>query len=145
MGNRDRFKLRVSANLLLMEDKKILLLRRFNTAWGNGKYTVISGHLDGNETIAEAMVREAKEEAGIELDVANLKVVHAMHRIADIECIDFFLTTTSWQGEPQNAEPDKADDIRWFPLDDLPENILPNIKAAIGYYQNQIPFSEEQI
>ena|SRR5579859_1470805 len=143
MGNTDRFRLRVSANLLLIKDDKILLLRRQNTAWGNGKYTVISGHIDGNETIAEAMVREAKEEAGIDLEPAYLKTVHAMHRIANIECIDFFLTTPSWHGEPRNAEPDKADDIRWFPLDDLPENILPNIKAAIHHYQNNISFSEE--
>jgi len=145
MENGNRFTLRVSANLLLIKDNQILLLRRFHTAWGNGKYTVISGHIDGNETIAEAMVREAKEEAGIELEAANLTIVHAMHRIADIECVDYFLTATIWQGEPKNTEPDKADDVRWFPLNDLPEKILPNIKAAIHSYQNQIPFSEERI
>ena len=145
MKNEERFKLRVSANLLLIKDNNILLLRRYKTPWGNGKYTVISGHIDGNETIAEAMVREAKEEAGIELEAAHLITVHAMHRIADIECIDFFLTADSWKGEPKNTEPDKADDVRWFSLNDLPHNILPNIKAAIHYYQSHIAFSEEQV
>lgn len=63
--NNERFTLRCATYLLLIKSGKILLQRRFNTGWKDGKYTLISGHLDGQETIAQAMVREAEEEAGI--------------------------------------------------------------------------------
>src|SRR5260370_41210578 len=46
--------------------------------------------------------------------------------IPDI-CTDFSrkvlgFTAISWQGEPKNTEPDKPDDVRWLPLNDLPHN-----------------------
>ena len=37
----------------------------------------------------------------------------------------------SWEGVPRNAEPNKASEIAWFPLDALPENITPYHKIGI--------------
>lgn len=108
---------------------------------------MISGHLDGNETVTECMAREAKEESGIRINPVDLKVVHTMHRLSkgvteDREYIDFFLSTDKWVGEPKVMEPDKSDEIAWYPLENLPKNILPYIKKAIEDYQKSITFSE---
>ena len=139
-----RFMFRAACYLLLVKGNKILLLRRFNTGWEDGKYTLISGHLDGSETVKQAMVREAKEEAGINLDPRNLHVVHTMHRKSNdnLEYIDFFLTADKWQGKPRIMEHDKCDDMQWFSLKDLPKNTLLHIKQAIENYSNRVPFSE---
>lgn len=137
-----RFILRAACYLFLIMENKVLLLRRFNTGWEDGKYTLISGHLEGNETVKQAMMREAKEEAGIIIKSADLHVVHIMHRKSNFECIDFFLVTDKWQGEPKNVEIDKCDDMRWFSLKNLPKNTLMHIRQAIDSYYEKIPFSE---
>ena len=136
--------LRVACYLLLIKEDKILLLRRFNTGWEDGKYSLISGHLEGDETVKQAMIREAKEEAGINLNPENLHVVHTMHRKSNnnLEYIDFFLIADKWKGEPKIMEADKCDDIRWFYLKNLPGNTLPYIKQAIENYFNKVSFSE---
>lgn len=139
-----RFLLRAACYLLLIKRGKILLQRRFNTGWEDGKYTLISGHLEGNETVKQAMIREAKEEAGIIISSENLHVVHTMHRKSsdDLEYIDFFLTVNKWQGKPKIIEHNKCDEMQWFSLNNLPENTLPHIKQATENYSKKIQFSE---
>lgn len=141
--NNERFTLRGATYFLLIKSGKILLQRRFNTGWEDGKYTLISGHLEENETVKQAMIREAREEAGIIVKSKDLHVVHTMHRKSNnLEYIDFFLIAEKWQGTPRIIEHDKCDDMQWFPLNNLPRNTLPYIKQAIGNYSNKIPFSE---
>lgn len=113
-----------------MKDNKILLLRRFNTGYEDGNYSFIAGHVDQGETFSETIIREAKEEAGIDIRREDLEVVHVMHRKSTLkseERICIFMTTEKWQGEIKNMEPHKCDDLRWFDLDDLPENTIPYV------------------
>ena len=66
-----------------------------------------------------------------------------MHRKAkDDERIDFFMTADKYTGEIKNCEPNKCEELKWFPLDDLPDNIIPYIKEAINNYKNNIFYSE---
>jgi len=138
----DRFTIRAAAYLLLIKDNKVLLLRRFNTGWSDGMYTLAAGHLEEGEPVTAAMSREAKEEIGITINPADLHVVHVAHRNSATNYIDFYFTVSAWQGEPVNAEPDHCDDVQWFPLDALPANILPNVYDAITHYQAGEHFSE---
>lgn len=132
-----------SAYLFLIEDNKILLQRRYQTGFEDGNYGVPAGHLDGGETAKEGCVREIKEEIGIDLKPEDLTVVAVMHRKAqNDERIDFFMTTSRYEGEVQNCEPDKCDDLSWFPLDDLPENIVEYVKVAIESYKSGAFYSE---
>ena len=57
----------VAVHLILVQDSKVLLLRRYNTGYEDGNYGVVAGHLERDEEIVAAMVREAREEAGIEI------------------------------------------------------------------------------
>lgn len=118
----------------------MLLLRRAGTGWGDGQYSVIAGHLDGGEEVLAAAAREAREEAGIDLDPAATRVVGVMHRRSDDERIDFFVQTTAWRGEPRNLEPDKCDDLRWFSLDGLPGNVVPYVRRAIENVRKDVWF-----
>jgi 8-oxo-dGTP diphosphatase len=137
-----RFTVPVAVHLLLLhrERDKILLLRRFNTGYEDGKYSVIAGHLDGGEEIREAMIREAYEEAGIDLSIGDLLVVLVMHRKDANESIDVFLTSSTWTGKIINKEPNKCDQLAWFDLKALPENVIPYIRKAIDDYLAGIQF-----
>lgn len=139
----ERFTLRAAVYLILIKDGKTLLSRRFSTGWMDGKYSLIAGHLDGNETVFDTMIREAFEEAGIKVAKEDLKPVKVLHRKSnDQEYMDFFFLAEKWEGEPTIKEPDKCDDMSWFSIDNLPENILPYVKNVIENYKDGISFIE---
>lgn len=131
-----------SSYLFLIDGNKILLQRRYQTGFEDGNYGVPSGHLDGGETARQGCAREIREEIGININVNDLKVVHVMHRKKEDERIDFFMITKKFEGEISNLEPHKCDDLRWFDLDKLPENIIDYVRVAIENYRQGILYSE---
>lgn len=139
-----RFRLVAAVHLFLVRDGTVLLLRRANTGYEDGRYSVIAGHLDGDETVHAAAIREAREEAGIAIAPAHLTVVGVMQRRAtapgDDERIDFFLVASVWDGTVVNAEPDKCDDLAWYPLDRLPDNVVPYVRRALANYREGVWF-----
>lgn len=131
-----------TVHLIFLRDDQILLLRRFNTGYRDGEYTVPAGHLDGNETVIAAAMREAEEEVGVRVDAGQLKFSHVMHRLEDDERVDFFLHVQEWEGEPFNAEPDKCDEVCWVNVNDLPENTIPYVRRAIQNHRHNLKFDE---
>ena len=142
---RERFKVVPSVYLVLMKDNRILLSRRHNTGYFDGDYSFPAGHLDGDEPLKQAMVREAKEEINVIMDPADLELVHTKNRrIPDNERVDFFFRAKKWQGEPEIMEPNKCDDLSWFEPNNLPRNIIPYIKQAIDSFLNNMIYSERE-
>ena len=137
-----RFKLIASLYILLIRNGKILLLRRFNTGYEDGKYSVPAGHLEAHETLIQGLRREVREEIGIVLDSGNISLVHIMHRKHLDERIDYFFTAEKWTGTPKNMEPEKCDDLKWFDIDTLAPNTIPYIRTAIRNFKKNILYSE---
>ncbi|MFA7315627.1 MAG: NUDIX domain-containing protein [Candidatus Paceibacterota bacterium] len=138
----EKFKLIPAVHLILIKDNKVLLLRRFNTGYEDGNYSVPAGHLDGNESATSAMAREALEEACVRINSKDFEVVHVMHRKAETERVDFFLVAKNYEGELKIGEVNKCDDLSWFPLNGLPNNMVPYVRYGIECYQNHIFYSE---
>ena len=132
--------------LALIKDNRVLLLKRFNTGYEDGNYSIIAGHVDVGETFTQCIIREAKEEAGISLRVKDLEVSHVMHRNSqtdeDNERVDVFFTAKKWDGKILNREPHKCDDLSWFNLNNLPSNTISHIKQVINCIKNKIHYSE---
>ena len=131
--------------LIVYDCEKILLGLRQNTGYKDGCWNLPSGHIETGELPTEAMVREAKEEAGIDIQPQDLMLVHVMHRKKpeeNDERIDFFFKCSKWGGEIKNMEPHKCDDLSWFPIGQLPENTIPYIKAALGFIDSRQIYSE---
>ncbi|MFN7160787.1 MAG: NUDIX hydrolase [Candidatus Gracilibacteria bacterium] len=120
--------------IILLQDKKVLLARRFNTGFEDGKYSLPSGHIEPGESYKDAVIHEAKEELGIEILPEDLEITHLYHnnnKDDKREYMALYFKIKKWKGEPRNAEPEKCDDICWFPLDAIPENTISTVKDVL--------------
>ena len=132
----------VTVHLFFFRGDKVLLLRRFNTGYADGQYSVPAGHLDGGETVIAAAAREAREEVGVRIEARDIRFSSVMHRRDGDERVDFFVNISGWSGEPVNAEPDKCDELLWVNRDNLPPNTIPYIRQALRNHLTGIRFDE---
>jgi 8-oxo-dGTP diphosphatase len=132
----------VTVHMLFLRANNILLSRRFQTGYMDGSYSVPAGHLDGGETIIQAVIRESQEETGTTISPQDISFATVIHRFEDEERIDFFVWVKQWDKEPTNTEPHKCDDLRWFPLTNLPANLIPYVDQGLKTALQGIPFSE---
>ena len=119
--------------LILEKEGKILLQRRFNTGYSDGKYTVPSGHVDPGESVIDSIIRETKEEVGIIIKRKDIEFIQILYRKKNNgeQRVDFFFHAKSWEGEPRNMEPEKCDDLGWFDIDNLPENTIDYVRDVV--------------
>lgn len=145
MQPQQRFHLKCSVHGVLQRpDGKVFLIRRFNTGYGDGKFSLPAGHLDDKESVTQATVREIQEETGVVVQPKDLKIVHVMHSLDenDAEFIVFFFLATKWTGEPHLAEPDKSDEVVWVSPQQLPENTVRYIRFFFDQYKAGNIYSE---
>jgi len=138
----EHFRPLVAVYLLFVRDGEILLSRRAGTGYMDGMYSLVAGHIDGGETLRIAAAREVQEEAGVDIAVDDLRLKVVMHRPGDKEYIDFFFEPAKWQGELTNMEPHKCDDLHWFPLDALPDDVVLYVREAIRAYREGVGYVE---
>jgi ADP-ribose pyrophosphatase YjhB (NUDIX family) len=126
-----RFRPFAAVYLILKKDGKILMAKRKNTGYQDGNYSLVSGHIDGGESATQALIREVKEEAGIKLKTKDLKVVYILHRLGGREYIDIYFQAENWEGKIKNMEPEKCEELKWFPEDSLPQNTVPEVRLVL--------------
>lgn len=127
MNNKERYKMPVSVQILLFnENGEVLLLKRKKTGFGDSKYGFIGGHVEKGENVKKAIIREVKEEIGVEIAENDLKFRNIMNRKVnqDVEYIDFIFIAKKWKGNIRNMEPEKCSELKWCSLNKLPNNIL---------------------
>ena len=135
------FRIFADVFLLLVRDGDVLLALRENTGYADGQWNVPSGKVEPDEDIEAAMIREAREEIGLELaDVRLVTVVHHREPGEEARLGFFFEAVDGWAGEPHNAEPHKCGGIGWYPLDSLPDNTVPYTVIGVGLYRRGLPY-----
>jgi 8-oxo-dGTP diphosphatase len=122
----------------------VLLVRRAVQSFGKGLYSMVGGKVEANETARKAMKREVHEETGLDINESVFELVHVLHRKGTenelvILCFDADISALP---QPINNEPEKHDDMRFFNLKKLPENILPAHKQAIECIAQNVGYSE---
>ncbi|MFA6304542.1 MAG: NUDIX domain-containing protein [Patescibacteria group bacterium] len=143
MSEKERFRPFAAAYLILIKDGQVLLSKRHNTGYLDGNYGLMSGHFDGGETAKQCIIREAKEEADTTLSPEDLEVIHVMHRLeSDREYFDIYLKSEKWIGDITIMEPDKCSELKWNNIDDLPDNMVPEVKLALENINKGIHYGE---
>lgn len=127
----ERTLLIAAAYVIARRGDEVLVQLRQGTGYRDGHWAVLAGHVDPGESAHEAAVREAHEEAGLTIDPADLHPLTTVHRFersgpAVEQRADFFFEVTRWHGEPTLREADKAVELCWRPIADLPEPFIPH-------------------
>ena len=146
MNNSERHSIIPAVWMVIRNNKnQVFLLRRFQTGWRDGWWTVPAGHVDANESPKEAAIRELKEEAGITATLDDLMDPLIYFYPADDlthERVSLFFEVQSYQGTPKNIEANKADRGEWFDLQALPDRVVPLLRRALIDLPAGLKYSE---
>ena len=121
-----------AVHIILINDNKILLQKRKGSKLWPGYYALPAGHIDEGETQYDALVREAKEELGFEInpnDIINNYVV-LRRNFFEIDgkilepYIDYYFEIKKYNGVPKIIEEDKCDELLWADINNLPEPFI---------------------
>jgi 8-oxo-dGTP diphosphatase len=103
-----------------------------------GCWSIVGGKLDYLETLEECEVREAREEAGLEISIEGLLCVtnHLLPQERQHWVSPAYLGRVL-AGKARNCEPEKTREVRWFSLDQLPANLTMTARKAVQAYGRQ--------
>lgn len=125
----------IAAFTVVRKDDKVAFVLRQKTDYMDGHYGLPCGKIEINEPASAAAIREAREEIGITIKPEHLRPVLTMHRNEPgneyREWVDFYFETSAWTGEAYNAEPHMHKELVWLGTDELPNNVVPSVRAAI--------------
>lgn len=123
--------------------EEILLQKRQNTGYMDGYWDFsASGHVEENESMKMAACREAEEEIGIDIKIEDFEPMCIIHKNKGRIYYNGYFKVTKWGKKPRINEPEKCEEIRWFKIDELPENLIEDRVQAIENYKNGIYYSE---
>ncbi|MFA6553463.1 MAG: NUDIX domain-containing protein [Patescibacteria group bacterium] len=124
----------VAVHIFFQKDDKILLMKRQNTGFKDGSWSIPAGRLDEHESIRSGAIREAHEEVGVTVQLSDLSEPLLMHHHDERgERLYAFFLCQKWSGEFTNNEPDKCAGLGWHAPQAFPPEIVPHIKTA---YEN---------
>lgn len=128
---------------LLCVNDTVLLVRRKHPSFGNGMYSFIGGQVEPDERALQGLVREVFEETGLNLKESDFSFVHVLDRKGTEGPFIALCFKADITGiHPINKEPEKHDDMSFFPLNNPPENLLDAHKQILACIAHNIPYSE---
>lgn len=129
----------IACDGLIVEDGKIILMLRGKDNH-KGRWALIGGYLDWNETVEEGVVREVKEEIGVDAEVVKLFGVYSDPKRdpGDLQnvAVVFLLKLLT---RDFVLKKDEVLDLRWFPFDKLPVNMAFDHRKIIEEYIRKNP------
>lgn len=140
--NKQKARAYINVHLVLKRDDQVLLHLRKNTGYADGYYALVSGHAEEGESATEAIIREAFEEAGVVVSASDLKVVHIMYQKSNRLNVDIFFECKTWQGMIENREPERCAELRFFSLNQLPNNTVTFLQSAFKAISKGETYSE---
>jgi 8-oxo-dGTP diphosphatase len=134
---------RVGVGVLLVDESGRLLLTLRRRPPEAGSWSIVGGKLDFLETLEQCAIREALEEVGASISIESLLCVtdHLVPAEGQHWVSPAFLAHVSSR-DTRNCEPDKTQDVRWFPIDALPPNLTITARNAIQAYKHRSPHGQ---
>ncbi|MBB3911732.1 NUDIX hydrolase [Sphingomonas desiccabilis] len=126
---------RVGCGAAIIVDDRILLVRRKRPP-EIGHWGLPGGKIDLFETAAAATEREVMEETGIAITADRLLCfVDHIDRAAGTHWTAPVFLVHAFTGSPVNREPEKHDEVAWFALDALPDQLTISTRIAVAAWR----------
>lgn len=120
---------------ILNENNELLLQKRAVPA-EKDHWCIPGGRLEMFETLEHAVSREVKEET--DLDIRVIRLMGICDHIIQEENLHWVAMSYLCKiesGLPKIMEPDKASDMKWFDLNNLPDKLTITTKKALADYK----------
>lgn len=124
----------IACYVLLRDGDRIACVLRQNTDWMNGYYGLPAGKVEWGEPYTLGAIREAKEEAGVDIKPEHLRHALTVHRHSqddNTDWVDVYFEVDEWKGEVINAEPHMHAEVVWLDINNLPSNVIPAVRSAL--------------
>ena len=143
----ERVKFNATVSFLIEKGKQFLWFYRTDRYFIEGWWVLPAGHIEADETATQTVIREVKEELGIEVDPTDVSFAHVVHNlVGENKRMDFYFIIKAFKGEIQNLEPTKCAKMEFFDRNSLPplEKIAPTTLQALKNIWNNVYYSERQ-
>lgn len=141
---KERYKTPSAVFPLFFKNNQVLLQKRQNTGYMDGYYDfAASGHVELNESMTEALIREVKEELAVDIPKDKVEFGTFMHKFeAGVVYYNAFFVI---QGDAYNFkinEPEKCSELKWADINHLPQNLILDRRLALQNIFEKVPYSE---
>lgn len=135
----------VTMGAIIVDNNKILLVKRAAHLTNPNKYCLPGGFLSHNENIVQGLLREVQEETGYQAEIISLFRINDRpdRKGEDRQNVDFVFLAKPIK---KVSEPDsEVQEARWFKLDNLPPaeefafDHYENIELYISYLKKEFP------
>lgn len=119
---------------VVVKDGRVLLARHEKA--GESYWVLPGGAVEPGETAAEALVRELREEAGVEAEVGDLLFVNDGYRPeAETVALYFAAEVVRELAQPTHVHEKVLQETRWLTIDELRDlELRPDIKSELLEY-----------
>ncbi len=133
----------VVVDAIIIKDKSILMVKRAAKLLEGGKWGLVGGYLDKDETLVEGLKREVMEETGYELKTVNFfTILDAWDRKGE-DRQNIAMIYICSPGKKKGEHDWESTEVKWFDLDNLPleEEIAFDHLKTINLYLNNRNFN----
>ena len=141
-------KVGIGVGVVVIKEGKILLGLRHSDPekadselHGEGTWTMPGGKIEFGEDPHQTAVREVLEETGMRIKPSHLISVSS-EKVPDAHFITLGFLCEHFEGEPKVMEPDEIVEWRWFPLNEIPENLFEPSRNVLNNYLSKRIYGE---
>jgi len=127
---------KVGLGVIVFKGDKILFMKRKGLI-SAGEYALPGGHVEHLETFEECAKREVLEECGVEIHNVRFAYVANITEYAPKHYVQIGMVAEWKSGEPKNLEPEKAEEVGWYSIDNLPKPIAAMSAVALKMFETK--------
>jgi len=111
----------VGVAVVVLKGRKVLLGKRAPNVSYGGLWCIPCGHLEWDEEVREAAIREFEEETGMKVKITGIVAVYSNFHNPQQHTVGIWFRGEVIEGRPRPG--DDLIEIDYFPLDSLPHDL----------------------